>query len=258
MECAGCTTRFTVSDELTPPNPGESNAVGKRIGQCQRPSGWMGRIVLWSMNRRHSRLTDWGLGHVSIHERDTILDVGCGGGRTVSKLAAAASKGTVSGVDYAPESVAAARRFNRKLIELGRVEIRQASVSNLPFADNGFDLVTAVETHFWWQDIGAGMREIFRVLKAGGRMLMVAEFYNGGRHAKYADRLSRWTTMAILDVDQHKALFSSAGFTDVQIVEERTKGWICGMGTKPGGRTNAEADERSRPSRGPRDPIIGG
>jgi hypothetical protein len=41
--------------------------------------------------------------------------------------------------------------------------------------------------------------------------------------------------MAILDVDQHKALFSSAGFTDVQVIEEGAKGWICGMGTKPGG-----------------------
>jgi hypothetical protein len=39
--------------------------------------------------------------------------------------------------------------------------------------------------------------------------------------------------MAILDVDQHKALFSMAGFTDVQVIEEPAKGWICAMGTKP-------------------------
>jgi 2-polyprenyl-3-methyl-5-hydroxy-6-metoxy-1,4-benzoquinol methylase len=38
------------------------------------------------MNRRHSRVTDWGLQQVAIREHDTILDVGCGGGRTVAKL----------------------------------------------------------------------------------------------------------------------------------------------------------------------------
>jgi len=49
------------------------------------------------MNRHHSKLTDWGLSHVEIEKTDTILDVGCGGGRTISKLAAMASDGKVHG-----------------------------------------------------------------------------------------------------------------------------------------------------------------
>jgi SAM-dependent methyltransferase len=207
--------------------------VAKSPTQCQKPRGWVGRVVLWSMNRRHSSLTDWGLRHVSIGTHDTILDVGCGGGRTVSKLAAAAREGKVYGIDYAEASVAAAERTNRQFIALGRVEIRQASVSDLPFGDNTFDLVTAVETHFWWPDLGAGMREVFRVLKPGGRVVIIAEFYNGGKHAKYVDRLSRWTTMAMLDVDQHKAMFTAAGFRDVQVVEDSAKGWIYGTAVKP-------------------------
>ena len=207
--------------------------ASKSPTQCQRPTGWIGRIVLWSMNRRHSNVTDWGLRHVSIAAHDTILDVGCGGGRTVGKLAVAARDGRVYGIDYAEASVAAANRTNRQLIAQGRVEIRHASVSDLPFADNTFDLVMAVETHFWCPDIGAGMREVFRVLKPGGRLVIIAEFYNGGKHAKYADRLSKWTTMALLDVEQHEAIFSSAGFRDVQVIEERPKGWIYGTGVKP-------------------------
>ena len=201
--------------------------------QCQKPTGWVGRLVLWSMNRRHSGVTDWGLAQIPIGERDTILDVGCGGGRTLTKLAAAASQGMVYGIDYATESVDEARRTNRELIERHRVDVQQASVSTLPFAEGTFDLVTAVETHFWWQDANAGMREICRVLKPGGRLAIVAEFYNGGKHTKYVDRLAQATTMAILDVEQHKALFSNAGFTDVRMIEEPAKGWICGMGTKP-------------------------
>ena len=53
------------------------------------------------MNRSHSSVTDWGLKHVQIDEHFTILDVGCGGGRTIEKLAALATKGMVYGVDYA-------------------------------------------------------------------------------------------------------------------------------------------------------------
>ena len=100
--------------------------------QCSKPSGWLGRFTLWRMNASHSKLTDWGLQHVSIANNYTILDVGCGGGRTVSKLAAMATQGKVYGVDYSEESVAATKRTNAHWIELGRVEVRHGSVSQLP------------------------------------------------------------------------------------------------------------------------------
>src|SRR5258708_7162024 len=114
-----------------------------------KADGRLGRIVLWRINSSHSRLTDWGLGHVSGGKGDTILDVGCGGGRTMSKLAAIAAEGKVYGVDYSEESVAASTRTNARGIDASRVEIRRGSVSQLPFSDGMFDLVTGVETHFW-------------------------------------------------------------------------------------------------------------
>ena len=208
--------------------PGARN----RRFQCQEPRGPLGKIALWSMNRRHSRVTDWGLLNVPIGEGDTILDVGCGGGRTIAKLASAAPMGKVYGIDHATLSVAAAQRVNRDAINAGRVVIQQASVSSLPFGDNTFNLVTAVETHFWWGDISAGMREIVRVLKPGGRLAIIAEFYNGGRHTKYVERLARHTSIATLDVDQHRALFVDAGFADVRVIQNPGAGWICAIGTK--------------------------
>src|SRR5260370_4095532 len=138
------------------------------VNQCRRPTGWLGRIVLWRMNSSHSKLTDWGLGHVSVGKGDTILDVGCGGGRTVSKLAAIAAEGKVYGVDCSEESVAASKRTNARGIDAGRGEIRRGSVSQLPFSDGLFDLRTGVETHFWWPDLPGDVREVFRVLKPGG------------------------------------------------------------------------------------------
>jgi len=103
------------------------------VNQCSKPTGWLGRFTLWRMNSSRSELTDWALQHVSMANHNTILDVGCGGGRTVKKLAAITTKGKVYGVDDSEEGVVFSKRTNARWMEAGRVEIRQASVSQLPF-----------------------------------------------------------------------------------------------------------------------------
>lgn len=205
----------------------------KKTSQFAKPAGLVGRWLLWRMNRHHSRLTDWGLGHVSIRETDTVLDVGCGGGRTIAKLAVAARTGRVFGVDYSPASVAASLRANRALVEQGRVQVRQAAVQALPFDANMFDLVTGVETHFWWGDVAAGMREVFRVLKPGGTLMLVVEFYRGGKHERYADGLSSATGIAAWTIDEHRQQLVEAGFDAASLDENAGEGWLCVTGKKP-------------------------
>jgi ubiquinone/menaquinone biosynthesis C-methylase UbiE len=187
------------------------------------------------MNASHSKLTDWGLGHISVEQHDTILDVGCGGGETVRKLAAIATQGKVYGVDYSEESVAASKRRNPRGIDIGRVEIRHGSVSHLPFSDGMFDLVTAVETHIWWPDLPGDMREIFRVLKPRGQLIIIAEVYKGANTtaSRLAEKYAGQTGMTLLSAEEHRRVLTDAGYLDVQLVEEDKKGWICGVGRKP-------------------------
>lgn len=83
-------------------------AGGYLVRQCRRPSGVAGKILLWAMNRGHSALTGWALQQVQVGAGDTILDVGCGGGRMVQRLAEIAVQGRVYGVNYSETSVAAA------------------------------------------------------------------------------------------------------------------------------------------------------
>jgi SAM-dependent methyltransferase len=204
------------------------------LKQFRQPSGWFGRFNLWSMNRKHSRLTDWGLSHVKVARDATILDVGCGGGRTIQKLAALAPQGRVYGVDFAPTSVAMSRSFNRALVDAGRVVVETASVTRLPFADGMFDLVTAVETHFYWPDLPNDLREIRRVLKPGGAVALIVEAYKGGKHARviqmFADAMSP-LGYSHLDVTEHRDLLVQAGFAGTQVVEDYDKGWLCAVGT---------------------------
>ena len=212
------------------------SAANKVLDQCRKPSGLFGRFILWEMNRHHSNLTDWGLKHAAIGDSDIILDVGCGGGRTINKLAAIASAGKVYGIDYATESVAAARRTNGRWNDIGRAEIEHGSVSHLPFANETFDLVTAIETHLFWPDLPSDMREILRVLKPAGELLIVSEIYRGGKHVEGVRQkiLEKHIAaqMNLLTPNEHRELFSKAGFSSVQVFEEQAQGWICALGRK--------------------------
>ena len=114
----------------------------------------------------------------------------------MSKLAAIATQGKVYGIDHSKESVAIAMRTNKQWIDIARVEIREASVSRLPFSEGAFDVITAVETHFWWPALPTDMREVLRVLKPGGRLI------------------------------------TDAGYSEVQVITEPSKGWICCIGSK--------------------------
>lgn len=201
--------------------------------QCRKPSFFLGRRLAHAMNSSHAKLTEWGLNHVEIGRAFTMLDIGCGGGRTIETLAAAAPQGKVSGVDYSAASVAVARERNAAAIGNGQVDIQQASVSELPFPNGTFNVVTAVETHYYWPDLPHDLREIMRVLAPGGAVIIIAETYRG--------RTQDWLYLPVmrvllrahyLTVDGHRQLLADAGYEDVEVFTEPRRGWICVRGRK--------------------------
>ena len=201
--------------------------------QVRRPSDRTGRAVLERMNLSHAGVTAWGLDQVEIRDDFTILDVGCPGGRTVDRLAAIATRGKVFGIDYSEESVATSRDTNRHWIAEGRVDVQNGTVSQLSFPDQMFDLVTAVETHYYWPDLPRDVREVMRVLKSGGRFVIIAETYHGRRNDwLYRPTMTLLLRAAYLTPEQHRQLLVDAGYVEVHVVEERAKGWICAIGTR--------------------------
>ena len=208
--------------------------IMSKLGQqWRKPTGWTGRLLVRAMNINHSRLNDWGLSHISIGKHDTILDIGCGGGSTVHKLAGLTAEGKVYGIDFSEESVSVSCRTNKRLIKMGRVEIRHGSVSCLPFSDYLFDLVTAVNTHNYWSDLVADMQEVLRVLKPGGKLMIIGGGYKGGKYADRNEKFAELVNLAFLSVSELSERFSMAGYAEVQMFEEYGWGWICGIGRKP-------------------------
>ena len=207
--------------------------VRRNSRQLRKPADRVGRAILQRMNVSHGPVTEWGLSHLRVGDDFTILDVGCGGGRTIDRLAALATRGKVFGVDYSAESVATSREVNARAIAEGRVQVEQATVSQLPFADATFDLVTAVETHYYWPDLPHDVREVMRVLKPGAQFAIIAETYRGRSNDWiYRPTMTFVLKAAYLTPEQHRQLLVDAGFADVQVFEEKARGWICAIGRR--------------------------
>lgn len=201
--------------------------------QVRKPSGWLGRRVVRAMNLSHATMTDWGLQQVTVPKNAAILDVGCGGGWTVRKLLALAPEGKVVGLDYSSASVAVSRDTNAHEIEAGRVQIEQGSVVALPFPDRSFDIVTAVETHYYWPDLPANVREVLRVLKPGGTFVLIAETYRGGPFRLLYGLVMPLLRAAFLSDTEHRDLLTQAGFTEVETKHLSGKNWIFATGRRP-------------------------
>jgi ubiquinone/menaquinone biosynthesis C-methylase UbiE len=207
-------------------------AVQTIFRQFRKPTGWLGTLAGMSMNVGHAKLWRWGLGHMTIAPDAIILDVGCGGGKTVHQLAQAAPSGKVYGIDYSPEMIHLAQRVNRAFTRDGRVEIRHGTVSRLPFPDDTFDLVTAFESYIFWPSPVDDLREVRRVLKPGGTLLIANEAY---ADARFKERNAKWSRLADFQLqtpEETRQCLIEAGYAKAEIDTVPEKNWIAARAQK--------------------------
>lgn len=202
----------------------------KKLNQCKKPSGTLGKQIVEEMNRHHIQLTRWGLGKVHIAENSTILDIGCGGGSTVAGLASMAGKGRVIGIDYSLDCVNWSKEYNKGLIGEGRVEIIQAGVQEMPFAENQFDMVTAAETIYFWPDHVKCFKEVRRVLKSSGKFIIINEMYGSAAFKERNDKFAAAGDMIIHTPEELKQLLEQAGFSRISVFLVEEKNWLCCVG----------------------------
>lgn len=114
-----------------------------------------------------------------IHEGETILDIGSGGGFDVIFAAIkAGAEGNVTGIDVTPGMLERSKK-NLKETSIETVVLRQASAENLPFSDNKFDVVISNGVFNLIPEKAKALSEVYRVLKSGGRLMMADQILTG-------------------------------------------------------------------------------
>ena len=113
--------------------------------------------------RRHA------LDLLELRPGEQVLDIGCGPGFVAAEMAElVAASGRVVGVDSSDTMLAIAR--NRCG---GRAELVPGEATRLPLGDGEFDAAVATQVYEYVADLGAALAELFRVLRPGGRGLIL-------------------------------------------------------------------------------------
>ena len=193
---------------------------------CAHPKGRMGRAMLKFMNICHAPLTNWGLDLIGIQDGWTMLDIGCGGGATLQRLLKRSQEAKVYGIDISEESVAKARQINADVLDK-QVFVQQGTAERLPYEDGKFDLVTAVETVYFWPNLPSCLQEVRRVLKPGSHFAIMVEV---------VDTDSKWTNvvegMTAYTPELLKEFLDNAGFIKTEIHRKKPS-YAAILGVKP-------------------------
>lgn len=205
----------------------------KFFENTRRPEGLGGRIMLAMMNSGHAPLATWGLQFLPIRPADHILDIGCGGGANMAVMLQQAPARKVCGIDYSALSVEKSAAVNHQAVADGRAEVRQASVSALPYDADTFDIVTAFETVYFWPDFAGDLKEVLRVLKPGGTFLICNEDVRQDGDQSPAKGFEKMLSLNVYSPGEFREHLRAAGFRDVTVALSEKKPWVCVRALKP-------------------------
>ena len=203
------------------------------IKQSQKPSGLIGRVItkIWSFYFK--KLSLWAIKQTTISDNYRILEIGYGGGSTIKNLLALNKNLEIhgidiskesyrtaqrvhsdsNGIDISKESYRTAQRVHSDSIRKGSVQLKIGNVENMPYQNNYFDRIFAIQTHIFWKDIKKSFQEVYRVLSSNSTLIIASE------KEKIHYHMTDYRTS-----HEFSQLLTSIGFSKIE--EKQNRNWI--------------------------------
>jgi arsenite methyltransferase len=183
--------------------------------QISNPSGRFAPLVARLLNSGNRALNLQAIADLDLRPGMRVLDIGFGGGVSLPELAAlVGDHGMVAGIDLSVAMVGRARGRFRQQLHAGRLELEQGSVESLPWPAAAFDRALSVNTIFYWPDIAAGLREVWRVLRPDGVLALVMR----SQRTVAPAHLERFGFKDVSAADLER-LLAAAGFSGIVLRE---------------------------------------
>jgi len=200
------------------------------FSQTRKPEGFLGKIMLSTMNSGHAKMADWGMRHLPEMNPGYIADLGCGAGRNAGELLKRYHYANVTALDYSDLSVQKAKEYNKEMIAAGRCDVLRGDVSHLTLVEGKYDLATAFETVYFWPGLEKCFGQVAKVLKPDGYFLIVNESdgkdATGLKFEKIIDGMKTYT------VEEIEAALRAAGFSNVTCDHHSRNPWISVLAKK--------------------------
>ena len=183
------------------------------IKQSQKPSGLIGRVItkIWSFYFK--KLSLWAIKQTTISGNYRILEIGYGGGSTIKNLLALNKNLEIHGIDISKESYRTAQRVHSDSIRKGSVQLKIGNVENMPYQNNYFDRIFAIQTHIFWKDIKKSFQEVYRVMSSNSTLIIASE------KEKIHYHMTDYRTS-----HEFSQLLTSIGFSKIE--EKQNRNWI--------------------------------
>ncbi|AKT90934.1 SAM-dependent methyltransferase [Campylobacter ureolyticus RIGS 9880] len=204
-----------------------NDEISQNRSQVKFPDGIDGIKTLKRMNEAHNEGALWAISKINLDENKqlNILDIGCGGGQNLLNLSIKFKNSTLFGIDYSPTSISLSNEICQGI--KNRVFLEVLDVHKMSFSDSKFDLVTAFETLYFWENLDIAFNEIKRVLKKDGKFMIFLE-------GTTKQTLEKWENLGEgiklknkLNPTEVKEILNKNGFLNVEIYQKDKSEKTC-------------------------------
>jgi len=149
---------------------------------------------------------------MDLQPADRVLDVGCGSGWLVRRLAAYLPNGSAVGIDVSDEMI---RRAQLASEAVPNAQFLHGTAEEIPALPGAFTKILSVESAYYWHDPAHALGEIFRVLAPGGSAWILINYYHENPDCHQWKPHFRIPSH-LLSAAEWQGHFRAAGFRDVE------------------------------------------